>query len=840
MKFILKLLLFLCILIVGIYAATPLWLSYILANQLPPGWRLEELEAGYPGISGININVLSAKGGLQATDLEVSAADIRFRYRGLKTRIESLSLDVWLRSGESTVAETLTLDDLSLPVTRLTGKMPELSVGHVRLALHHDVDIMATNPLVLNFQSLKLTPQSDSNFHLVSDVGLEGSPYVNGRAEVDVTTNLLKAGVRFPDDSDSPPWLTISFEQDDQFQKATTRIQASFDAESAKLEWLDSILVQNTGGLLTHVSGKLEAQADFAGKSLQGIELFSLVIEELQLVSGDGILSLDAEMLARREAEKIIVGLPTTTEIQYQDKAGRLNDLITNAIPDLKRTPRSDTNIFAALGSGSSFTIQPGSSPSIGFNGDFMADLVSSGESLSMQATDLQLETADLSRLETTTVNGVIILNFVESMPFAYIFRKEDSPPMTVEAKEISITAEVTSGDDGLVSTGSGTIMGGHTTLFTTSAEKIDISWHELDLLKLAGKLGTKTTGFATEFEGESWSGFDFDMTYNLLSDTGISGSGTLEIDNGPGLPIEFAGNIQAEHWNVTLPASTIKLAELRNLLGVAHFELPASVKLTNGYIDLQGDVLVDDEITAEMVIKGYEMGGSMQESTARKASFTLNSSYGNTLTANGPVAIENVVLAGGIDVEQIRAQLNIENTETFGLKNLFAELFDGQLNLASLQFSDNRIEHTTAEFTHINLSRLLVYTGIYGLEGSGFLDVSLPVGSDEVGIYIKNGSFNSTGAGRLAYTKEGIAVDNIGLQALENFHYQEFSGTLDYQSDGAYKITIHLEGENPDLYGGHPILFNLNIGGSLPELFEAMFITGSFEESIINQIRTH
>ena len=55
---------------------------------------------------------------------------------------------------------------------------------------------------------------------------------------------------------------------------------------------------------------------------------------------------------------------------------------------------------------------------------------------------------------------------------------------------------------------------------------------------------------------------------------------------------------------------------------------------------------------------------------------------------------------------------------------------------------------------------------------------------------------------------------------------------------DGAYKITIRLEGKNPDLYGGHPIVFNLNIGGSLPELFEAMFITGSFEESILKQIK--
>jgi len=124
-------------------------------------------------------------------------------------------------------------------------------------------------------------------------------------------------------------------------------------------------------------------------------------------------------------------------------------------------------------------------------------------------------------------------------------------------------------------------------------------------------------------------------------------------------------------------------------------------------------------------------------------------------------------------------------------------------------------------------------------LEGTGYLDISLPVGSDQTGVYVKNGTFKSAGPGRLAYTKEGVAGSNIGLQALENFQYKDLSGKINYQSDGTYQITIRLEGQNPDLYGGHPVVFNLNIGGSLPELFEAMFITGSFEESILNQIRT-
>ena len=83
------------------------------------------------------------------------------------------------------------------------------------------------------------------------------------------------------------------------------------------------------------------------------------------------------------------------------------------------------------------------------------------------------------------------------------------------------------------------------------------------------------------------------------------------------------------------------------------------------------------------------------------------------------------------------------------------------------------------------------------------------------------------------------MAGSNIGLQALENFQYEELSGTLNYQSDGTYLVTVRLEGKNPDLYGGHPVLFNLNINGSLPALFEAMFRTGSFEEAILEEINS-
>ncbi len=278
MKPLLKLLLSLFILIAGIYAATPLWLPYVFARQLPPGWQLEKLEAGYPGLSGISISVLHVKGELQAVGLELTATDVRYTYQGLKTDIGSLSLDVFMQASKNSDSNALTIDDLSLPITKLTGKTPELSVKQMQVTLHSEAnteagDIIATQPLVLDFQAFKLLPGANNDFDLSSNVGIEGIPAVNGRLNVDVRAGSRKAKLRFPASVNSPAWLTVSLEQTDHDLNTTTQIQAVLDTEPADQEWLDVIVKQGTGALLTHVDGKLKIQANFAGKDLQGIKL---------------------------------------------------------------------------------------------------------------------------------------------------------------------------------------------------------------------------------------------------------------------------------------------------------------------------------------------------------------------------------------------------------------------------------------------------------------------------------------------------------------------------------------------------------------------------------------
>ena len=836
MKLLLKLFLILCLVIAGTYAATPLWLSYILARQLPPGWQLEELQSGYPGLAGIHIDQLRVKGELGLAGIALTLSDLRFTYQGLKSDIDLVSVDVYLHATETRSADSLTLEDLSLPVTKLTGKLPQLTIRKMRVALHqasglHDV---AAHPLLLDFEAFDLSPRSDHGFHLVSQAIIAESLRFKGQLDIDVSPNLINAIIHFPSSTDSPPWLSVEIEQEELPAKTTTQIEAILNTDLANREWLDSVLAGSTGHMFTQIGGKLELHANFAGQDLQDIESLSLASENLQLVTGNGTLNLNTQFVANREGEEVVVTLQKPADIKYQGETALIDELLISTVPGLQLTPRSEVFVSAELGTNSKFLFLPGNSPSLRFKGDINVDLSSKTESLGIRSSGLQIEMGDVNKPKSTTAEGLITIDLKVNAPFSYT-----SEELQIAADSLSISADLKSRDGNLVSTGGGTMMQAHLSPGTTSVEEIDMTWQDLDLIGLTGKLVTHTQGFITELGNETWTGFDFDMNYTLIGKTDVSGTGTARFASGPEIPFEFAGNPEAQRWDIRFPPTTINLTKLRKLLAVAHYELPASIKLTDGYIEFQGEVMVADHITAKMLISGFEMVASLHESTARKASFTFNAGFDNTLWANGPVFIEAFDLAGGIDMTHISSELELESTEHFELRNLYAEVFDGQIKLGSLRFSENRIEDTTVEFSHINLSQLLAFADIDGLAGTGFLDISLPVSSDATGIHVKDGIFGSTGPGLLAFTKEGLAGSNIGLQAMENFQFKDLSGTLNYQSDGTYLMAIRLDGKNPDLYGGHPVVFNLNINGSLPALFEAMFITGSFEESILKEIKS-
>jgi hypothetical protein len=177
---------------------------------------------------------------------------------------------------------------------------------------------------------------------------------------------------------------------------------------------------------------------------------------------------------------------------------------------------------------------------------------------------------------------------------------------------------------------------------------------------------------------------------------------------------------------------------------------------------------------------------------------------------------------------------------DTIELKDFQTGVFDGHISINHMRFSPEGLSDTQIDLSDIDFGRVLEYLDMGGLTGTGKLEISLPAGSQGSSLYIRNGVFRAKEPGVLNYSQSmtSTPAENIGLTALENFHYSEFDGTIDYYPDGSYQLVVHLNGNNPDLYDGYPIALSLNIGGILPEAFEVLFLTGDFSEAILNRIK--
>jgi hypothetical protein len=463
--------------------------------------------------------------------------------------------------------------------------------------------------------------------------------------------------------------------------------------------------------------------------------------------------------------------------------------------------------------------------------------------SINIQAADFNTDTARLS-FSLVGSDTDSVLDYLFEGPLKANIAKiavisaADPISTVITASDLSLTGRLNSKNGQIMSQGEGYLDTMQIEPMTVSASKADLKWKDLNLSTLTGQLNVKTQGFKVTIEEQLWKGFDFDLNMNLLADDVINGTGQFKFSGGPDLPVGFAGNAKSGWWDVEIKNSTIPLPRLRGILSSAHFELPAKLKLTEGSIDVAGQIELHDEITAKVNLTGSNIAGALDKSNARKASFNFDSGFLEDVFVSGPLDIENMTLAGGIDVANFHTDLDVLNSETFSLSNLSADLFDGQLKLEKLNFANGGIADTAILLNQVNLRKLLSFLDVAGLEGTGLLDFVLPTGSDAGIIRVTDGTFTSTGPGRLSYSQGGASSSNIGLQALENFHYTKLSGKIAYNAKGPYQITIRLEGSNPDLYNGYPVIFNLTINGSLPELFEAIFMTGSFEESILNQIK--
>ena len=202
--------------------------------------------------------------------------------------------------------------------------------------------------------------------------------------------------------------------------------------------------------------------------------------------------------------------------------------------------------------------------------------------------------------------------------------------------------------------------------------------------------------------------------------------------------------------------------------------------------------------------------------------------------------SIPEITLANDVDVNDLSVDGRWQNG--FYLDRAALSIFGGTVKMKPVFLGfDGTPSTVELEVNDIELAEILQMTGQEGLTGTGRMDGNIPLRIAADGIAIDDGYLKNKTKGTLSYKLDGDTspqLDNIALQALQDFRYDALDLKLNYQTNGDYTIRSRLEGRNPQLYDGYPIAFNINLSGSLPGLLRASLVTGDFHSEILKQIQ--
>ena len=414
------------------------------------------------------------------------------------------------------------------------------------------------------------------------------------------------------------------------------------------------------------------------------------------------------------------------------------------------------------------------------------------------------------------------------------------APQTLIDTETITLRLDFSLSGEQLHSNGTGTVHLPRMDSSAISASEVNFKWNKVNPLAASGEFRTHTRGLVFSFEEETYQGVDLDVDYAILPNGHIQGQGDLLFAGEIRTPIRFSGGLHSDDWLLDILPSNFSLRQAVRALETTLGTIPGQIELGDGTIDIEGSLSGGIAIQGNMNISGKALGFSLAESTVEGADFSISGKLNETLAGKGWFSIERIGLAAGLDLFQTRVTVGLMTLDIIELDDLQTEFFGGQLSADHIRISPEGLNDTQFKMTDIDLGQVLEYIDVGGLKGTGKLEISLPVGSQGSSLYIRNGVFRANGPGILSYSESLSAtpVENIGLSALENFHYSELIGSIDFQPDGSYQLMIHLAGSNPDLYDGYPIALNLNIDGMLPEAFEVLFLTGDFDQAILHRIR--
>ncbi len=249
-----------------------------------------------------------------------------------------------------------------------------------------------------------------------------------------------------------------------------------------------------------------------------------------------------------------------------------------------------------------------------------------------------------------------------------------------------------------------------------------------------------------------------------------------------------------------------------------------------------------DGGATSTMTLRGAGIKGRYETTDFTDLDIELTSQDVFDANYDVRINIEQAKAASEIAISDVGINFHLRDDTiklTAGHWHILGGGFAVQPTILKLGSKEHRL---TVSVAGLDFGQVLAMFDQRGLSGSGRLTGTIPLAFVGDGVGIKAAELHSTGSGTLRYRAGEDAaapIDNIALQALQDFRYDAMNIWINYEPDGAYRVRLRLEGRNPGLYNGYPIAFNLNLSGELPGLLRTGILTGDFSKQILKDIQS-
>lgn len=824
------------------WAAFPAWAPWLAGYLLPRGWHVERLAIGRPGLREVRVHALNARGHFGPLRISVEAGEVVGRYAGPSFTLERLRIDTEVESidrGDET-STPLDLDDLSVPRLPFPGDLPDISVGR----LEFDTDLGAGADYLVAEDLAYGRETGDAR--LRADIGQ--LPLLAGGAvlEIDLAADSIQVTLTPAGATDHAPVMTYTqLAATGEAPSAGTGLQGilDLDIEFGLLD-LQSVTARLEAaglGALSSLSGNLAATVRFEGTESLRPRLARLTLARAEISAGEGGLAAGGGLNARWIDGKIEWDLEAL-EVQadgafspWRNMARRAAERAGVTVPPWTgplALSLDSTGVAGRLGARHPWPLEA--------RGDFaLAWRLGEAAQGNLAFSGARWQSA--GALETADSNFAARISGKAGLvgPVRLAMRADT---LGTDRLDVEFEGQLEA-DHILGGRGRATFAGLKMPGTGVSMQRLDLRFAELQWPAGDATIEATTTGLQWTVDGARRSGADLDIKGRLAGAEALAGTGELLLGALYSLPFHLEARLadataRMRFDNAALPAGAVPA--LARPLAVP---LPKVLAFRDGEIRLDGDATLlstaaGPSVGGRIEARGDALVLALGETRVEGLDLAAVLDLEDVLRGRGNLGIETVRVAAGLDVSGVVTRFELAGMDRFDILDLGAGVLGGRLEADALSVADGRFGDAVIRWSGLDLGLLLAFLDVGGLDGTGRIDARFPLVAAEGGLEVRDGSYRATGPGRIRY-RAGAPAANIGLQALENFQFDTLSGTVNYASDGSFTVTTDLLGRNPDLYGGHPIRFRLNIGGTLPALYRSMFITGSFEQAIIEQLRS-